>query len=117
MENRTIKFRAWIPTGFDDDDNPTGFKMIDDLAFEEYLPINDHLRNFESPLMQFTGLLDKRGREIYESDILLDGKYSWEVYWYADHACFATRSKNVTSEIVNNQNMIVIGNIYENPDY
>lgn len=65
--NREIKFRAWLreSEGFNDE----GYKMIDDLAFEEYLPVNDQLASVKH-LMQYTGLKDKVGKEIYEGDII-----------------------------------------------
>ena len=137
---REIKFRAWIPTGYDDDDNPTGFEMTEDLAFEEYLPINEHLKGFQSPLMQFTGLLDKNGKEIYEGDILYNPNYSMVsgsdrlpekkiVVWHGDEAVFKLGfadpdvknggdwPSGYTFCKKNCANLFeVIGNIYENPD-
>lgn len=58
---REIKFRMW------DAENK---QMIngDSLAFEEYAPIS-HLLSQEG-IMQYTGLKDKSGKEIYEGDII-----------------------------------------------
>ena len=126
MGNRIIKFRTWIPTGYDDDDNPTGYKMIDDLAFEEYLPLNDHLRNFESPLMQFTGLYDKNGKEIFEGDALYSDRIltdedppndRWIVdVTFEDGAfCYGWHGDPLDKGECSTE-MEVIGNIYENPE-
>jgi uncharacterized phage protein (TIGR01671 family) len=84
-------------------------------------------------LMQFTGLKDKKGREIYEDDIikwhrLYDGESLTDVYrveW--DNGCFHTvciseagqgqrdcfSSPETSEELHHFQ---VIGNIYENPE-
>lgn len=81
-ENRTIKFRAW-----------DGERMIYDVQniydtivrlktsdgedvnqFDTKLPcvsdFGELLRCENVPIMQFTGLLDKNGKEIYEGDIV-----------------------------------------------
>lgn len=105
---RTIKFRAW-DTRFNDmhyyADVRTWHLNTPDLE--------------ECTLMQYTGLLDKNGKEIYEGDIVLWGGIhnrvvKWEPYGYSpwacdgegDHDCHA--GWHVESEI--------IGNIYENPE-
>ena len=66
------------------------------------------------PMMQFTGLLDKNGKEIYEGDILkYRGKLSFNdppfvVEWQNDDARW--------TEFYPSNNFEVIGNIYENPE-
>lgn len=58
---RVIKFRKW--------DNEEKVMIDgDSLAFEEYLPIKNHLS--QAGIMQFTGFLDCKGIEIYEGDII-----------------------------------------------
>lgn len=86
-----------------------------DVELGKELSPEDHKFEHEVELMQFTGLLDKNGKEIYEGDIIeLDG-YKYEILFIDGEYC----GKSMLSEqlqmfeIVNGE---VIGNIYENPD-
>lgn len=120
-EQRPIKFRAWV-------EGEGHWFMTYDLAFDEYEPLNDQLA-YQENLMQYTGLKDKNGKEIYEGDIAKDfqGKlyyvlwddagFSWA--WYQNnypHGLY----KSAGSETINWQRRIesceVIGNIYENSE-
>lgn len=100
---RPIKFRAW------DRDNKVMLENtfgIEGLSLENRECCN---------AMQFTGLLDKNGKEIYEGDLIkhLDTGNVSEV-------CFEPQGwwaiDNGASLFMYNKSCEVVGNIYENPD-
>lgn len=126
-QNREIKFRAW------DVDNKEMSHIQDD---EIYVDGNgDLIHPARYILMQYTGVRDKNGKEIYEGDILQHKMHypvdfqdrnphlrydyigtgvEWEDgFWFIDrrnpkNETLLTRSRASEWE--------VIGNIYENPD-
>jgi hypothetical protein len=62
------------------------------------------------PIMQFTGLKDKNGKEIYEGDIITERKYQAVVEWDEKSLQFNCHG------MLDGKNYEVIGNIYENPE-
>lgn len=82
------------------------------------LQVLDEREQYE--LMQWTGLLDRNGKEIYEGDIIeLDGQ-NWKIYWNELDAGFCYQPLIPRSCSINMcylyQRAVVIGNIYENPE-
>ena len=76
-------------------------------------------------LMQFTGLTDKNGKEIYEGDIVKQITGDAEDETYISEGIieylgcgFSLKIKDKTYVSIRNfgDNLEVIGNIYENPD-
>ncbi len=134
---RVIKFRAW--------DND---KMID-VKILEYVPehksfsgkagfnINHHLGIPAENLMQYTGLKDRNGVEIYEGDIITPcayrkttseewRKFKCEVIFYEGMFCLKPNGGLIQEHnplytslgrgLKANNEYEVIGNIYENPE-
>jgi uncharacterized phage protein (TIGR01671 family) len=68
-------------------------------------------------LMQFTGLKDKNGKEIYEGDIVSghNGDGSSNV-WPVEYACENSEWTGFNVGADDERDCEVIGNIYENPE-
>lgn len=70
----------------------------------------------ESSIMQYTGLKDVNGKEIYEGDIVDYYKDELGVVKFVS-GCFVIDSKNYMDNFLELMGHIkVIGNIYENPE-
>lgn len=74
---------------------------------------------YDLPLMQYTGLKDKNGVEVYEGDLTSDyddGAYPYEIRWNQERAQFTKRRGGTDSTLSDLKHQRVIGNIYENPE-
>lgn len=71
-------------------------------------------------LMQFTGLLDKNGKEIYEGDVVRVRDHIYQVSWIEEAAALRLKGIDWVFGLAFNQALQrsreIIGNIYENPE-
>lgn len=120
---RKIKFRAWDP-----DEKimanvralvwNNGYLVVEAFSKENELT---YVPPFSPVVMQFTGLHDRNGKEIYEGDIIWWGKDDHapvSYVFYDDGAFKVSDPESDTWELLIDvlNGAEVIGNIYENPE-
>lgn len=134
---RELKFRAW-------DKKSKKIRIVESIGFGELSYYNEgypvtnmigrdcihdkdiiiHRDSYQHELMQYTGLKDKNGKEIYEGDICkyVCGKSEWiaEVVFHYGMFTFPIKEKPLGRYVyihnVLERELEVIGNIYENPE-
>jgi len=121
---KEIKFRAW---------NKKNKKMqysgivwgITNLNYPALTGLNDFgdIDNL-SDLMQYIGLKDKNGKEIYENDIINGGSYNGvycygKVIYWKDMFCLepiGNFKEGICEIYINLSHLEIIGNIYKTPE-
>jgi len=104
---REIKFRAWDKIG---KQGMLGWSKIIETGIELFFK-----DNFGFELMQFTGLKDKQGKEIYEGDIVKQEDTINEVYFHKGAFKIGSTIWN-PDYLQYPEGVEVIGNIYETPE-
>ena len=121
---RDIKFRVW---NTETNKMITNVKEMGVFALQSIYSIDEFLvipTNEKYPLMQYTGLKDKNGVEIYEGDIVkttsnkLAGKWKHKIYKieFKEIICLAGAKYMGFDFQFNVDEVEVIGNIYENKE-
>lgn len=137
--NREIKFRAWDRVGKCMVDWFTARQTAFNINVENPLMYQLFTRNYQDisdvgfDLMQYTGLQDKYGIDIYEGDIVRGNWWSAYEYigvikfgetnglhydfygWYVDYIDHNSHPSNDSIHDINTK-FEVIGNIHQNPE-
>jgi hypothetical protein len=113
--NRTIKFRAWN----------MGLMYYSDFVVKANGQVlwweleKGYKILSDCPIMQFTGLLDKNGKEIYEGDIVYnesDKFFNYDIRWDEKDAGWSLGENGTPiKKYALNEFWEVIGNVFENP--
>lgn len=139
---REIKFRAWdkktkkmravnsIVFHYEEEcfdfDNSRFPKVVNlwgkDIIEDKAIVLHREIKDVE--LMQYTGLKDKNGKEIYEGDIVKcnynyygdKGTYIGKVIFREDTCMFLITDTKSTNYEWWNEDKVVIGNIFDNPE-
>lgn len=139
---REIKYRAWdnekrfmfVPTQIElsQGENFSRWEEWKPMAWRDELPEEGsggigRFIGTECEIMQYTGLKDRNGKEIYEGDIAEDDLNSLGLVFYEDGSFKITSTCNGNSitnknvydlldtSLIEDNNISVIGNIYEHP--
>jgi len=117
---REIKFRAWLKEERKMVNVETLFIGINRLCFGNSKTEDLFFRDFEEvELMQYTGLKDKNGKEIYEGDIyhVGDKNIRYLVVWF-DSGFEGKQLRSTSYAGLKSwaKDIEILGNIYENPE-
>ena len=112
---REIKFRAW-------DKRFNQMADVHAIALHQNILILSTRSDRDTPfsevnLMQFTGLKDKNGKEIYEGDIFENHQADINIVnWFGGSWCYENYHAGALPLWPDNETCEVLGNIYENPE-
>lgn len=121
---RQIKFRAWEGK----ENKMTHFDLFNGAG--SWLDVTEYPETAPISVMQYTGLKDKNGKEIYEGDIVKTGEdYTGVVVWDDEETGYLidTGREDDDGNVVFSHSeagfseslttpMVILGNIYENPE-
>lgn len=132
MANRIIKFRFWNKKDYGSNGDSFYQPANSMVEWENAKDDPNKWINFEDENvlpMQFTGLKDKNGKEIYEGDIIqmwvgtkpvTVGNITWGGWQYVVRMEVVGKDKTnyfgYNSEDIDPEKIEIIGNIYENPE-
>ena len=112
---REIKFRAWH--------EKDGMFIVEGFDFPDKSVIHPNgLNYYECKIMQFTGLKDRRGKEIYEGDIVQQKMPSGEVQFgtvvfnRGGFMISEPKPKHIYCKELIGEFTEIMGNRFENPE-